>query len=175
MIPPINFQQWIEDHSDLLKPPVCNQVVYENTDFIIMVVGGPNTRKDYHVNQGEEFFYQIENSMTLKVAKKIKNTQNQLVTTIDDIEIKPGHIFLLPPTVPHSPQRTANSVGLVIERKREISEQDGFQWYCDECHHLLYEEFLHISDIVSQLPEIFERFQSKEENRICQQCGFKNV
>ena len=108
MIPPINFKEWIEQNREMLRPPVCNKVVYQDTEFIIMVVGGPNSRKDYHVDEGEEFFYQIEGDMTLRVMDSGKQK---------DINIKEGEIFLLPPKVPHSPQRFANTVGLVIERK----------------------------------------------------------
>ena len=67
ILPPINFKKWIDENRALLKPPVCNKVVYEDTEFIIMVVGGPNTRKDYHVDEGEEFFYQLEGDMILKI------------------------------------------------------------------------------------------------------------
>ena len=123
MIPPINFKKWINDNRELLKPPVCNKVVYEDTEFIIMVVGGPNTRKDYHVDEGEEFFYQLEGKMTLRIIEDNKPK---------DIHINEGEIFLLPSKVPHSPQRYENSVGLVIERKRTEHELDGFQWYCDK-------------------------------------------
>lgn len=95
MLPiPINFMQWIEDHRELLKPPVGNQVVWQDTEFIIMVVGGPNTRKDYHINQGEEFFYQLEGDITLRV---IEQGQPR------DLPIRQGEIFLLPGNVPHSP------------------------------------------------------------------------
>ena len=106
ILPPINFKNWIEDNRELLKPPVCNKVVYEDTEFIIMVVGGPNTRKDYHVDEGEEFFYQLEGKMILRI---IENGAPK------DIEINEGEIFLLPPKVPHSPQRFENSVGLEID------------------------------------------------------------
>lgn len=160
--PPLDFQKWIEDHRHLLKPPVGNQVVYSDTDFIIMVVGGPNSRTDYHVNQGEEFFYQLEGAITLKV---IDDGQPR------DIPIAAGQIFLLPPNVPHSPRRPAHTVGLVIERRRQPEELDGFQWYCPACGHKLYEEFLHVSDIVAQLPPVFERFYGQIEHRTCRQCG----
>lgn len=162
LIPPINFKAWIEEHRHLLKPPVGNQVVYEDTEFIIMVVGGPNSRRDYHVNQGEEFFYQIEGDIVLKV---LDNEQHR------DIHIREGDIFLLPGRVPHSPRRPANTVGLVIERQRRSDEEDGFQWYCESCGHKLYEEFTHVHDIVAQLPAIFERFYSKPEHCRCSQCG----
>ncbi len=106
---PLNFQKWIDEHRHLLKPPVCNKLVFEDAEFIVMVVGGPNTRKDYHYDEGEEFFYQLEGRMVLKIMQ-----DGQL----KDIPIEAGEIFLLPARVPHSPQRFENSVGLVIERKR---------------------------------------------------------
>lgn len=161
-LPPINFMSWIDEHRHLLKPPVGNQVVYENTEFTVMVVGGPNARKDYHVDEGEEFFYQLEGEMTLKVM------DNGIPT---DIPIRAGEIFLLPPKVPHSPQRQANSVGLVIERQRRQGELDLFQWYCDDCNAKLYEEAVQLTDIVAQLPPIFERFWISEANRKCGNCG----
>ncbi len=162
MLPPINFKEWIEKNRDKLKPPVCNQVVYENTEFIIMVVGGPNIRKDYHVDEGEEFFYQIEGDMTLKIIKDEE---------VQDINIKQGEIFLLPPLVPHSPQRYENTVGLVIERKRCDNELDGFQWYCDSCNNLLYEKFFYLENIVTQLPVIFDDFWKNDTYRTCQKCN----
>lgn len=163
LLPPINFRRWIEEHRHLLKPPVGNAVMYkDNADFIIMVVGGPNSRKDYHYDEGEEFFYQIEGDITLKV---IENGKPR------DIVIREGEFFLLPPRVPHSPQRPPNTVGLVIERKRRPDELDGFMWFCEQCGNKLYEEFLHVSDIVEQLPRVFERFYGSLELRTCKQCG----
>ncbi len=157
-----SFQQWIEDNRHLLKPPVCNQQVFAENDFIVMVVGGPNSRKDYHYEDGPEFFYQLEGDMLLQTIQDGKRV---------DIEIKEGEILLLPPKVPHSPQRFANTVGLVVERKRLPGELDGFIWFCEHCHNKLYEEFLYISDIVGQLPPIFERFYESERNRTCSKCG----
>ena len=161
MLPPIDFKEWIDSNRDLLKPPVCNKVVYEDTEFIIMVVGGPNTRKDFHVDEGEEFFFQIEGDMVLNIFKNNK---------IENIKIKEGNIFLLPPKVPHSHQRFENTVGLVIERKRRDNELDGFQWYCDSCNHLLYEKFFKLENIETQLPVIFEKFWSNDEARTCNNC-----
>lgn len=160
--PPFHFARWIDEHRHLLKPPVGNQVVYRDTEFIVMVVGGPNTRKDYHVDEGEEFFYQLEGDMTLRIMED---------GAPRDVPIRAGEIFLLPPKVPHSPQRRADTVGLVIERRRREGELDLFQWYCDDCHAKLYEEAVQLSDIVAQLPPIFERFWSSEANRKCGGCG----
>ena len=162
MLMPINFKNWIDENRHLLKPPVGNKVVYENTEFIIMVVGGPNTRKDYHIDEGEEFFYQLEGDMVLRIMQDGKPK---------DINIKEGEIFLLPPKVPHSPQRFENTVGLVVERKRREGELDGFQWYCDECSSLLYEKYFVLTDIVKQLPPVFDGFWQDDKVRICKQCN----
>ena len=162
MLPPINFQKWIDENRDKLKPPVCNQVVYKDHEFIIMVVGGPNKRKDYHHNQGEEFFYQIEGDMVLRTMQDGKPK---------DIPIKEGEIFLLDANVPHSPQRFENTVGLVIERRRHEGELDGFSWYCDDCHTMLYEEYIPLKSIVDDLPKVFANFWDNMNNRTCKSCG----
>ena len=104
-----NFRQWIDANRALLKPPVGNKRVFADGDFVIMVVGGPNARKDYHVDPGQEFFYQLEGDITLQVLVDGKR---------EVVPIREGEIFLLPPNVPHSPQRPANTVGLVIEQAR---------------------------------------------------------
>ena len=160
---PFNFKKWIDEHRDLLKPPVGNQQVYKgNDEFIVMVVGGPNARKDYHYNEGEEFFYQLEGNIVLKIIEDGKPV---------DIAINEGEIFLLPPKVPHSPQRTEGSVGLVIERYRKENEKDGFMWFCENCNHKLYEEYFELTDIVNQLPKVMKKFYDSEELRTCDQCG----
>jgi 3-hydroxyanthranilate 3,4-dioxygenase len=159
----INFQKWIDDHRHLLKPPVGNKMVFEDTeDFIVMVVGGPNARKDFHYNEGEEFFYQLEGDITLRVMDGDKQV---------DIPIRQGEIYLLPPKVPHSPQRPANTVGLVIERKRRGDEKDGLMWFCENCGNKLYDEYFKLENIVSQLPPIMERFYQSEALRTCKKCG----
>ena len=109
LAPAINFKAWIEENRHLLKPPVGNKAIY-NEDYIVMVVGGPNSRKDYHLNQTPEFFYQVEGDIILKV---IEDGESR------DIHIREGEVFYLPPNIPHSPQRGPNTVGLVIEQKRE--------------------------------------------------------
>ncbi|MCP1727399.1 3-hydroxyanthranilate 3,4-dioxygenase [Natronospira proteinivora] len=157
-----NFQKWIDEHRDELKPPVANKRVFKDSEFIVMVVGGPNTRKDYHYDEGEEFFYQLEGEMVLKIQEDGK---------VRDIPIREGEIFLLPPKVPHSPQRFENSIGLVIERERRPDEQDGLMWFCDNCNHKLYEEYFHLENIETQFPPVFDHFFKSEENRTCDNCG----
>jgi 3-hydroxyanthranilate 3,4-dioxygenase len=163
LVQPFNFKKWIDENRHLLKPPIGNQQVYKgNDDFIVMVVGGPNSRKDYHSNEGEEFFYQLEGDIVLKVIEDGKPK---------DIAIREGEIFLLPSKIPHSPRRPANTIGLVIERYRREGEMDGFIWHCENCGEKLYEEFAEVTDIVSQLPPIMDRFWSNPENTTCKNCG----
>lgn len=162
---PLQLKKWIEESRHLLKPPVGNKVVWTDREFIVMAVGGPNERTDFHVNQGEEFFFQIEGNITLKVM----TPQNE----IRDIRICEGDIYLLPPNTPHSPQREANTVGLVIERKRRAEEKDGLQWYCEKCRTKLYEEFFALTNIETQFPAVFERYYNSAHT-LCQSCGHRN-
>jgi len=160
---PFNLDKWIAEHRHLLKPPVGNQCVYQDAgDFIVMVVGGPNSRKDFHFNESEELFYQLEGDINVRILEDGK---------IVNIPIKQGDMFLLPGRTPHSPQRGPNTVGLVIEKKRETTENDGFMWFCENCDNKLYEEHEYVSDIVAQLPPIMERFYSDIDKRTCKKCG----
>ena len=160
---PFNLNNWIEENRHLLKPPVGNQCVYnEAGDFIVMVVGGPNSRKDFHYNESEELFYQLEGDITVRIVEDGK---------IQDINIKAGDMFLLPAKVPHSPQRSEGSVGLVIEKVRPETDTDGFMWFCENCNEKLYEEYFKLTDIVKQLPPVMERFYSDEDKRTCKKCG----
>jgi 3-hydroxyanthranilate 3,4-dioxygenase len=161
---PINFKKWIDEHRHLLKPPVGNQQIWLDREFMVTVVGGPNARTDYHINEGEEFFYQVEGDINLRVLQDGKPL---------DIPIREGEIFLLPPKVPHSPQRPAGTVGLVLERRRLDHEVDGFVWYCEKCGDKLYEEFFHLTDIVAQLPPVFSRFYDDPAHCTCKKCGSK--
>ncbi len=161
---PFSFKKWIDENRHLLKPPVGNRQVYVgNDDFIVMVVGGPNSRKDFHYNETEEFFYQLEGDIVLRIVEDGR---------IRDIEIKEGDIFLLPAKMPHSPQRPANTIGLVMELNRNHGEKDGFMWFCENCNEKLYEEYLTLEDIVKQLPPIMNRFYESEHVE-CKSCGLK--
>ena len=162
MLPPINFKKWIDEHRHLLKPPVGNQVVYTDTDFIVMVVGGPNARKDFHYNEGEEFFYQIEGDINLPII---------VDGEFRNVEIREGEIFLLPPRIPHSPQRGPDTIGLVIERQRQPHEKDACMWFCENCHQQLHRAEFFLDDIVKQLPVLMGEFYSDTKKRTCSGCG----
>lgn len=162
--PAFNLQAWIDEHRHLLKPPVGNKCIVAG-DFFVMVVGGPNQRTDYHWDEGAEFFYQLEGEMVLRVQEDGRPR---------DIPIKAGEVFYLPPRVPHSPQRMANSVGLVIERKRLPGERDGLMWFCEKCNHKLYEETFDLQSVEHDFPPVFERFYRNLDARTCKACGHLN-
>ena len=164
MLAPFNLKKWIDENRHLLKPPVSNKNLYvEAGDFIVMIVGGPNARKDYHFNESEELFYQIEGDITVRIQEDGKPK---------DIVIKEGDIFLLPSNIPHSPMRGANTVGLVIERVRKGTDlSDGLMWFCDECNHKLKEYRFPLENIEHDFISRFREFYGSEEMRTCDNCG----
>jgi len=157
-----DFPRWIEEHAHLLKPPVGNkQVFMEAQDLIVMVVGGPNARTDYHDDPYEEFFYQLRGNMVLRVMEEGRPR---------DVPIREGEILLLPGHVRHSPQRPEpGSVGLVVEKIRPPGVRDGFEWFCPVCHALVHRIGVHVKDIAADLPPLFDAFYSGK--RRCPQCG----
>ncbi|MBX7204282.1 MAG: 3-hydroxyanthranilate 3,4-dioxygenase [Bacteroidia bacterium] len=161
---PFNLQQWIAENKHLLKPPVANKNLYpEGTDYIVMIVGGPNARKDYHYNETEELFYQLEGEITVKTQQEGKAV---------DIHLKPGDMFLLPPRIPHSPGRTEGSVGLVIERVRAGKGfTDGLLWFCEKCNTKLHEAYFELHDIEKDFMPHFRHYYGSEELRTCKNCG----
>ena len=159
---PFNFQKWIKDHQEYLKPPVGNKCIYkESDDLIIMVVGGPNKRKDYHYNETEEFFYQIKGDIIIKIQEEGKAIE---------IPVKEGEIFLLPAKIPHSPIRPSDSVGLVIEVKRKHGEKDGLQWYCENCNHQLHSTTFKLNNVEKDFQPRFKEFYGSETLRTCDKC-----
>ena len=157
-----NFDQWIDRHAHLLKPPVANrQVFMEAEDLIVMVVGGPNARSDYHDDPYEEFFYQLRGDMVLRIMEDGRPR---------DVPIREGEILLLPGHVRHSPQRPEpGSVGLVVEKIRPQGVLDGFEWFCPGCHALVHRVEVHVKNIVTDLPPLFDAFYAGP--RKCPGCG----
>ncbi len=163
MLAPLDFPKWLEEHRHLLKPPVGNQQVWQDTDFIVTVVGGPNQRTDYHDDPYEEFFWQFKGNAFLRVLEN---------GTRYEVPLKEGAMFLLPPHVRHSPQRPeAGSLCLVIERQRPAGVKDGFEWYCPGCSRLLHRVEVQLKSIVTDLPPLFEQFYASAALRTCQACG----
>jgi 3-hydroxyanthranilate 3,4-dioxygenase len=159
---PLDFTRWIDEHRDLLKPPVGNAQIWPDSDFIVTLVGGPNARTDWHDDPYEEFFYQIQGEMVLRIREDGRPR---------DLPIRQGSIFLLPPHTRHSPQRPAGSIGLVIERQRPQGTIDGFEWYCLSCNALLHRVELQLASIVKDLPPLFDAFYGDTAKRTCKSCG----
>lgn len=164
ILKPFNLNQWIEENRELLKPPVGNKNLYvESGDYIVMIVAGPNARKDYHYNETEELFYQLEGNICVKIQEDGKSV---------DVPLGPGDMFLLPAGVPHSPGRSENSIGLVIERKRVgTGLKDGLMWFCAKCNHKLYEAKFELHDIEKDFLPHFKKYYNSLELRTCDSCG----
>lgn len=169
---PFSLQGWIDEHRANLQPPVGAEIVYPESNFVIMVVGGPNRRTDYHINETEEFFYQLRGDMCLKVVR-----DGEFV----DVPIREGEIFLLPANVPHSPQRPADTVGLVVELRRTVDSIDRMRWYCAACRAVVREETLYVGrsedplNLGKALKPYLEQYQNDSARRTCGACGHVNV
>lgn len=161
---PFNLKQWIDENRSLLKPPVGNKNLYKDAgDYIVMIVGGPNARKDYHFNETEELFYQLEGSIKVTIQEDGKPVE---------MIINEGDMFLLPAGVPHRPERGPGTVGLVIECKRtSASYQDGLMWFCEKCNHPLHAYRFHLDDIEKDFLPRFREFYGSEDLRTCKKCG----
>lgn len=159
---PFNLTAWIEEHRHELKPPVGNKNLYKDAgDYIVMIVAGPNARKDYHYNETEELFYQLEGNIVVRIQEDGKAV---------DMPLGPGDMFLLPAKVPHSPMRSEGSLGLVIEVKRE-NLTDGLLWFCEKCNNKLHEAYFTLTDIEKDFLPRFREFYGNEDLRTCKSCG----
>ena len=161
---PFNLNKWIEENRDSLKPPVGNKNLYKDAgDYIVMIVAGPNARKDYHYNETEELFYQLEGHIEVHIQEDGKKRT---------MKLGPGDMYLHPAKVPHSPARQENSIGLVIERKRlDAGAVDGLLWFCDNCNHKLHETFFILEDIEKDFLPRFKEFYASDDLRTCDNCG----
>ena len=102
-----------------------------------------------------QFFFMIKGDMCLKIIEQGLHK---------DVIIREGEAFLLPGKIAHSPQREANTLGLVIERERLLHELDGLRYYVgDSSTDVLYERFFYCKDLGSQLKPIIEEFLNSEE------------
>jgi 3-hydroxyanthranilate 3,4-dioxygenase len=161
---PFNFQRWLDKHADRLQPPVGNQQVWADADFMVTVVGGPNARSDFHDDPLEEFFWQFKGNAHLLVWDRGR---------YERVDLLEGDVFLMAPHVLHSPQRPEpGSRCLVVERQRPAGLTDAFQWHCAACGSLVTRAELQLADIVADLPAAYERFYaSSDAARTCPQCA----
>lgn len=161
---PLNFQRWLDDNARFLKPPVGNQQIWKDGDFMVTVVGGPNQRTDFHDDPVEEFFYQFKGNAHLLMWDRGQ---------YERVHLKEGDMFLMAPHVIHSPQRPeAGSLCLVIERQRPKDQADALQWSCAKCGSIVRRYEMQLTNIVADLPPVYDQFYAtSEKERVCPSCG----
>jgi 3-hydroxyanthranilate 3,4-dioxygenase len=159
-----NLKRWIDEHRDLLKPPVGAEMIWKDSQFVVMIIGGPNARRDFHINPGDEFFFQLEGDMVLEYIDTGGKRRRET--------IREGDVLLLPARTPHSSQRPANTVGLVIERVTRSNEPEGYVWYCERCDGKLYELSKGEGNILQDLKRVSAEFNANESLRTCGACGY---
>ena len=159
-----NLERWIDAHREELKPPVGARMLWEDSQFIIMVVGGPNARRDFHIDPSDEFFYQLQGDMVLEIIGGDGKRQRQV--------IREGEVLLLPANTPHSPQRPANTIGLVVERVRGAGEQEGYAWFCERCDSMMYQVSRGEGDLLQDLKKASTAYNASESLRTCKVCGY---
>ena len=161
---PFNLKKWIDENRHLLKPPVGNKNIYvDSEDYIVMIVAGPNARKDFHYNETEELFFQLEGSIKVIIQENGERKE---------MELQAGDMYLLSAKTPHSPIRSENSIGLVIERKRAGKGfQDGLLWHCENCNHKLHEVYFELHDIEQDFLPHYQHFYNSLALRTCKKCN----
>jgi 3-hydroxyanthranilate 3,4-dioxygenase len=160
-----NLMKWIAENPDKLKPPLGAKTIFREDDFMVTVVGGPNARTDYHINQTEEFFFQLKGNVKVRIQYEGKP---------HDVVLPEGSIYLLPANTPHAPMRGPDTVGLIVERIRKNGMTDTHRWYCENCNSVLFEKTVIIELLERDMPPVFEAYYGDPENQHCKKCGHIN-
>ncbi len=155
-----NLKQWVDENRGNWGQ---RRTIWADSDFIAFVTRGPNSRTDFHIDPGDEIFYQLEGELNLHF---MTPEQKHKIAVI-----KEGELFLLPANVPHSPRRGEGSWTFVIERKRRPDEQDRFVWYCEGCGTKLYETTVHFDDPTDAVKRANDSMKTNKEMRTCPRCG----
>lgn len=155
-----NLKKWIEENRGNWGQ---RRTIWENSDFIAFVTRGPNRRSDFHIDPGDEIFYQLEGELNLHYMTPAKKHEIAV--------IKAGELFLLPANVPHSPRRPDGSWTFVVERKRRPDERDRFVWYCEKCNTQLYETTVRFDDPSDAVKKAYDAMRANDKLRTCRQCG----
>jgi 3-hydroxyanthranilate 3,4-dioxygenase len=169
VMPPFSstdLKRWVEENRHLFRPPYkTNRVLAYYEDFVVMILHGPNTRMDFHIEPGEEFFYQIHGDIDVHV--KPENERRQVV------KIREGEIFLCPGGLAHSPRRGEGTWGLVIERRRKQDEKEEFAWFCEKCDERVLSQTVAQGDVASQVTKVYAAFNADPAMRTCKKCGYR--
>jgi 3-hydroxyanthranilate 3,4-dioxygenase len=160
-----DLKRWIEENKHLFQPPLkTNRVIAHDKEFIVMILHGPNTRLDFHIEPGEELFYQIHGDIEVHV--KPGNERRQVV------KVREGEIFLCPGGLAHSPRRGEGTWGLVVERKRAQNEDEAFAWFCERCDAQVLSQTIRQGDVAAQVSKTYEAFNADPAMRTCKDCGY---
>jgi 3-hydroxyanthranilate 3,4-dioxygenase len=162
--PPINLKNWIEENREKFKPPVSNRYLYDGRDFFVMVIKGPNARNDFHLVDSEEYFYQLKGDIKVRVREGER---------IVDHIVREGETFFIPPSVPHSPQRPPDTIGVVVERRRPPGKMEHVIFYCENCGALVEDIHFDCADIVQHFSQAMLEFWNDDARRTCKKCGRK--
>ena len=155
-----NLQQWIDENRGNWGQ---RRVIWEDSDFIAFVTRGPNRRKDYHINPGDEIFYQLEGELNLHYLGA--DQKHELAV------LKAGDLFLLPAKVPHSPRRADGSWTFVVERTRSPHERDRFIWVCEKCGNKLHETEVRFNDPSDAVAKANAAMKSDPSLATCSRCN----
>ncbi len=160
-----HLKRWVEENAHLFSPPFkTNRLLVHHKDFLVMILRGPNTRLDFHIEPGDEFFYQVEGDMELHL--KPEGRRREVV------HIREGEIFVCPGGLPHSPRRPENTWGLVIERKRKPDENEEFVWFCEKCDAKVLARSVVQGDVGGQVGKVYAEFNADPALRTCSACGY---
>jgi len=155
-----NLKQWIDENRNDWGQ---RRVIWQDSDFIAFVTRGPNRRKDYHINPGDEIFYQLEGELNLHYLGTDRKPEMAV--------LKAGDLFLLPNNVPHSPRRREGSWTFVVERIRKAEEWDRFIWICENCGNKLYETTVRFDDPSNAVANATQAMKADSKLATCNDCG----
>ena len=159
----IHLMQWIEANAQAFLPPVANKEVFPESEFIFQIIRGPNARNDFHIDPGDEIFYQLAGDITVQIMDD---------GTRRDVAVREGEVFLCRAGTPHCPVRPPATWGLVIERKRKADENESFLWFCEKCDEKVLSHTIPQGDFTQQVLMMYEAFNADEKRRTCQSCGY---
>ncbi len=155
-----NLEKWIEENRHNWGQ---RRRIWEDSDFLAFVTRGPNSRSEFHIDPGDEIFYQLEGKLNLHYITK----EGKRDLTV----IQAGELFLLPANVPHSPRRGEGSWTFVVERKRRPEEQDRWVWYCEKCNGQVYETSQSFDDRSEAVKCANDVLKADEKLRTCSRCS----
>jgi len=160
---PLDLKAWIDEHRHLLAPPVGNAMVWKDSDFQVMVIGGPKP--------AERLSRRSERGALLPSSRATLSSASSRTANAGTSRSARARCCCSRPSSPTAPSRGSGTIGLVIERQRKPGETEALRWYCDRCGKVLHEATLRVTDLGVQLKPVIESFYADESLRTCKKCG----